>query len=230
MRRPQGILAIGITLAGVVAFMTGPRPTIRAGQPSPTIATAAVGGAFGGKAGAESADSATVVRIAAPPMSPEAIKTYLKLQEKVKIDFTADTPLEEVKKYIEEITAEKDDPTSGIAFYFDPRGLQDADKTMASTVAISFKRPIPLETSLKLLLAQLGLRHYIQQDGIVVVTNRDADDLPHQADELILDHLSALRDEVRALREEVRLLHRGDPTTPGPGGAAPKGTGTGGGR
>jgi hypothetical protein len=108
----------------------------------------------------------------------EKTKAILKkLGEPISMNFPNDTPLEDVKKYIEQSTQDEAGglPT-GIPIYVDPQGLQDADKTMASTVAINLEG-IPLKTTLRLLLKQLSLT-YTVKDGLLTITSTSTDDQP----------------------------------------------------
>jgi hypothetical protein len=200
MRRTLVTGSVGIVLAAGLVLPMGNRPPIHA-SPAPVEPM----GGFGGRP-EEPLESGAVVHLAARPLSPEATKLWLKLQQKVDMQFPNDTPLEDVVKYIQQSTIDKLDFPEGISVYVDPQGLQDADKTMASPVAINL-RGIPLATTLTLLLKQLGLEYHLQKDGILFITSIDSEDSPADPDKLILDNLSALRAEVKALREEVRLLH-----------------------
>jgi Tetratricopeptide repeat len=100
-----------------------------------------------------------------------------KLNERISMNFPNDTPLEDVKKYIEQSTQDEAAglPT-GIPIYVDPQGLQDADKTMASTVTINLEG-IPLKTTLRLMLRQLGLT-YTVKDGLLTITSSSSEDQP----------------------------------------------------
>jgi hypothetical protein len=200
MRRTLVTGSVGFVLAAGLALSMGNRPPLHA-SPAPLEPL----GAFGGRA-EEPLEPGAVVHLAARPMSPEATKLWMKLQQKVDMHFSSDTPLEDVVKYIQQSTIDKLNFPEGITVYVDPQGLQDADKTMASTIAINLKG-IPLATTLSLLLKQLGLEYHLQKDGILYITSIDSEDSPADPDKLILDNLSALRAEVKALREEVRLHH-----------------------
>ncbi len=81
------------------------------------------------------------------------------------------------RRYIEHATQDEAAglPT-GIPIYVDPQGLQDADKTMASTVAINLEG-MPLRTTLRLLLRQLNLT-YTVKDGLLTITSSSSDDQP----------------------------------------------------
>ncbi len=100
-----------------------------------------------------------------------------KLNERISMNFPGETPLEDVKKYIEQSTQDEAAglPT-GIPIYVDPQGLQDADKTMASPVSINLEG-IPLKTTLRLLLRQLGLT-YTVKDGLLTITSSSSEDQP----------------------------------------------------
>ena len=100
-----------------------------------------------------------------------------KLNERISMNFGNETPLDDVKKYIEQSTQDEAAglPT-GIPIYVDPQGLQDADKTMASTVQISLEG-IPLKTTLRLLLKQLNLV-YTVKDGLLTITSNSSEDQP----------------------------------------------------
>ena len=100
-----------------------------------------------------------------------------KLNERVSMNFPNDTPLEDVKKYIEQSTQDEAAglPT-GIPIYVDPQGLQDSDKTMASTVTMNLEG-IPLRTTLRLMLRQLGLT-YTVKDGLLTITSSTSEDQP----------------------------------------------------
>jgi hypothetical protein len=88
-----------------------------------------------------------------------------KLEEVVSMSFANETPLEDVLKYIKAATTGPNDV--GIQIYVDPVALADAGKTMTSTVTLDVEG-IPLKTTLRLLLKQLGL-DYTVQDGVLKI-------------------------------------------------------------
>jgi len=100
-----------------------------------------------------------------------------KLNERISMNFGNDTPLDDVVKYIQQSTQDEAAglPT-GIPIYVDPQGLQDADKTLASTVSIALEG-IPLKTTLRLLLKQLNLT-YTVKDGLLTITSSSSEDQP----------------------------------------------------
>ncbi len=107
-------------------------------------------------------------------------KILEKLNESVSMSFNADTPLEDVLKYIKQATTSS--TYSGIPIYVDPLGLQEAEKSMTSTVRNIDLNGVALRVSLKLLLNQLGLT-YTVKDGLLTITSIDSADRPNDDDE-----------------------------------------------
>jgi RNA polymerase sigma factor (sigma-70 family) len=97
-----------------------------------------------------------------------------KLEGKVALSFPNETPLEDVLKYIRTATA--DPGGQGIPVYVDPIGLQEAGKTLASTVSIDLEG-VPLRTGLRLILKQLDLA-YVVNDGLLTITSKESVDHP----------------------------------------------------
>jgi RNA polymerase sigma factor (sigma-70 family) len=105
----------------------------------------------------------------------EAILSMLELP--IPLKFQADTPLEDVKKYIQDATQDgaikgRAGFPNGLTIYVDPDGLQAADKTMASTVSIDLEG-IPLRTTLHLLLRQLYLDYQVT-GGLILISDEDS--------------------------------------------------------
>ena len=138
------------------------------------------------------------------PLTDAAARVIVKLRQPVDLPFRRDTPLEDVIQYIKTATAAPDCPR-GLSIYVDPIGLQEAEKTEQSPVRIDLKG-VALETGLRMMLAQLGLVAYVDKEGILVITSREARDGPLEPEPLILDTLAQLRAEVAALRWEVASL------------------------
>jgi hypothetical protein len=202
--------ALGILFVGAVSLSIGGHSKIEAGQPtSAVVSSAVVAGAFGGGPEAKP----TIVHVAAKPLSKEASKIAMKLQEKVPMSFPDATSLREVVKYVKQCTVDKVNFPDGIPIYLNPQGLQDSDKTPASTILIDLNG-IPLATSLKLALDQLDLAYWIHPDGLLIITSKESEDIPVDADGVILEQLAALREEIKILREEIRFS-RGVPATGG---------------
>ncbi len=99
------------------------------------------------------------------------------LGERLTMSFPQETPLEDVLKYIKSNTqSEELDLPSGIPIYVDPLGLQEVEKTLQSPVTLDLEG-IPLKTSLRLILKQLGLT-YTVKDGLMTITSAESDDQP----------------------------------------------------
>src|SRR5208283_3434403 len=95
-----------------------------------------------------------------------------KLDQPIAMSFPNETPLEDVLKYIK--TATQDANDTGIPIYVDPLGMQEADKTLTSPVSIDLEG-VPLKTTLRLLLKQLGLT-YTVKDGFLMITSQESED------------------------------------------------------
>ncbi len=94
-----------------------------------------------------------------------------KLDEPISMSFNEETPLEDILKYIKQATTTATYP--GIPIYVDPIGLQEADKTLTSTVRNLDLDGVPLRVTLGLLLKQLDLE-YVVQDGLLKIGNASA--------------------------------------------------------
>ncbi len=216
MHKPVLIGLLSAVGLGLSCLTISTRPGLLAQQSSPVLPAQVVGGAFGG-AGNPANEASPAIKLAAKPMTVAETKVWLKLQEKVTFDFPKDATLDEVIKHVQKSTVDKTDFPDGIPIYVDPQGLQDADKTMASTVQICLKG-IPLTTTLKLTLRQLGLGYWVNHDGLLIITYIEADEMPVDPSPLILEELAALRREVRELHNELRTARGAEPLkNPGPG-------------
>ena len=88
------------------------------------------------------------------------------LEEPLSMSFANETPLEDVLKYIKSATQGPND--TGIQIYVDPVGLNAAEKTMTSPVTLDVDG-VPLKTTLRLMLNQLGLTYSVR-DGLLMIT------------------------------------------------------------
>ena len=103
---------------------------------------------------------------------PKTKQVLEKLDEPISMSFANETPLEDVLKYIKQATTT---PTfSGIPIYVDPLGLQEAERSLNSTVTMDLEG-VPLKATLKLMLKQLGLA-YTVKDGFLMITSEDSED------------------------------------------------------
>jgi RNA polymerase sigma factor (sigma-70 family) len=115
--------------------------------------------------GAMASDEGTAV-------DPRSKAVIAKLEEPVSMAFDSETTLEDVLKYIKQVTTTKTYP--GIPIYVDPMGLQEAEKSMTSTISYMTLEGIPLRRTLQLMLKQLGLV-YTVDDGILYITAEDSE-------------------------------------------------------
>jgi hypothetical protein len=90
-----------------------------------------------------------------------------KLEELISMSFASETPLEDVLKYIKSATAGP--KNAGIPIYVDPMGLKEANQTLQSTTTLDLEG-VPLKTTLRLLLKQLGLA-YCVKDGLLIISS-----------------------------------------------------------
>ncbi len=101
---------------------------------------------------------------------PKSLQILKKLEEPISMSFANETPLDDVLKYIKQATTT---PTfAGIPIYVDPHGLQEAERSLNSTVTIDVEG-IPLRRTLQLMLTQLGLAYFVE-DGMLVITSEDS--------------------------------------------------------
>jgi len=90
-----------------------------------------------------------------------------KLDEPISMSFANPTPLEDILKYIKQATTS---PTyTGVPVYVDPKGLDETNCPMTSPVVIDLEG-IPLRTTLRLALKQLGLA-YCVRDGVLIISS-----------------------------------------------------------
>ncbi len=103
---------------------------------------------------------------------PKTRQILEKLDEPISMSFANETPLDDVLKYIKQATTT---PTfAGIPIYVDPLGLQEAERSLNSTVQIDLEG-VPLKTTLRLILKQLGLT-YTVKDGYMMITSEESED------------------------------------------------------
>jgi RNA polymerase sigma factor (sigma-70 family) len=98
---------------------------------------------------------------------PRSMAILDTLAQPVSMPFGAETPLEDVLKYIKVATQRPDLP-QGIPIYVDPAGLQEAERTMQSPITLEVEG-IPLDRSLHLVLRQLDLA-YTVKDGLLYIS------------------------------------------------------------
>jgi hypothetical protein len=93
------------------------------------------------------------------------------LDRPIPMHFPDETPLRAVLDHIKRATSSPSHP--GIPIYVDPIGLQEAERSLHSTVQIDLEG-IPLRETLRLGLAQLGLTYEVKE-GYLRITSEDQD-------------------------------------------------------
>jgi RNA polymerase sigma factor (sigma-70 family) len=111
--------------------------------------------------------AASAAELAMRETNPKSKAVLKKLDEPIAMSFAADTPLEDMLKYIKIATT--DATYAGIPIYVDPKGLKEADATLTSTVTLDLEG-VPLKTTLRLMLKQLGLA-YCVRDGVLLISS-----------------------------------------------------------
>jgi hypothetical protein len=104
------------------------------------------------------------------------------LGKAIPMPFAQETPLDDVIKYIRTSTKGQAFP-DGIPIYIDPLGMQEAERSLNSTVTIDVAQ-VPLRTSLKLILKQLGLTYQLK-DGLLTITSEDSADRANGAEDVL---------------------------------------------
>lgn len=126
---------------------------------------------------------------------PKSRQILEKLEEPIAMSFANETPLEQVLKYIKQATTT--DNFNGIPIYVDPVGLQQAERSLNSTVQIDLEG-VPLRRTLQLVLAQIGLIYFVE-DGILVITNAEAE-----------AHLPPTMETPPPIKERLQKAERGE--------------------
>jgi hypothetical protein len=89
------------------------------------------------------------------------------LEQPVSMRFPDETPLGDILKYIQANTHGPNEAV--IPIYVEPIGLQEAEKSMGSSIALDLEG-VPLKVTLHLALAQLGLDYNVR-DGLVLISS-----------------------------------------------------------
>jgi hypothetical protein len=119
-----------------------------------------------------------------------------KLEEPISMSFNEETPLEDILKYIHQATTTAS--YSGIPIYVDPIGLQEAEKSMTSTVRNIDLEGVPLRRTLQLLLKQLDLAYFVE-DGVLYITSLKS-----------MGHFDPTMHEPSPIIERVKKAERGE--------------------
>ena len=122
-----------------------------------------------------------------------------KLDEPIAMSFNEDTPLEDVLKYVKQATTTE--KYTGIPIYVDPLGLQEAEKSMTSTVRNMDLEGVPLRRTLQLMLKQIDLVYFVE-DGLLYITASDS--------EIAKRHLEPAIAEPSPIMQKITKAERGE--------------------
>jgi RNA polymerase sigma factor (sigma-70 family) len=125
-----------------------------------------------------------------------------RLDEPISMSFNEDTPLEDVLKYIKQATTSK--TYSGIPIYVDPLGLQEAEKSMTSTVRNMDLEGVPLRRTLQLMLKQIDLAYFVE-DGLLYITSEESAGLSGRLAPAIVEPSPILQKVAKAESGELSL-------------------------
>jgi hypothetical protein len=109
------------------------------------------------------------VAVRACDASPATQALLARLEEPVRMPFIPETPLNGLLDYLERATAKPPDGR-GIAILVVPDGLEEVGRTLDSTMTMDLEG-VPLKTTLRLMLDQLGLACVVK-DGRLVIHSR----------------------------------------------------------
>jgi len=133
---------------------------------------------------------------------PKSRLIVTKLDDVVAMSFAKETPLDDILQYIKTATKAPGMP-NGIPIYVDPVGLQEAEKSLTSTVTIDLEG-VPLRRTLQLVLKQLGL-HYLVDDGMIYITSAESEDSFTHLAPAIPEDSPILEEGEKALRGELSV-------------------------
>ena len=102
-------------------------------------------------------------------LTPANARVLKVLERPIPMRFPAATALGDILNHIKKATATPGQPD--ILIYVDPLGLQEAARSLSSTVQIDIDG-VPLKTTLALCLRQLGL-DYIVKDGVLRISSEE---------------------------------------------------------
>ena len=106
--------------------------------------------------------------------SPKTKEVLAMLDQPIPMSFADAPSLDDMLLYIRQATVTPS--FDGIPIFVDPTGLEKAKRSLVSTVSIDLDG-VPLKTTLKLMLKQLGLAYKVE-DGLLVISS--VEDIPKQ--------------------------------------------------
>jgi hypothetical protein len=121
-----------------------------------------------------------------PPVPRSVVAANARIQEALErpiaMRFEYEMTLDDLVKYVKQSTSTPTYP--GIPIYVDPLGLQEAERSLNSTVSIDLEG-VPLRTTLDLCLRQLGL-YYRVTDGCLRINCSDSEITPERDDPFLI--------------------------------------------
>ena len=112
------------------------------------------------------------------------------------MNFANKTPLDDVLKYLKQATTTP--AFSGLPFYVEPQGLQEAGRSLNSTIAMNVENT-PLKVTLPKVLAQVGLAYVVKDDLLIISSPRGIEREQLEATALATDaapKTTAVRDQL----------------------------------
>jgi hypothetical protein len=107
------------------------------------------------------------IELAIREENPKSKAILKKLEEPISMSFADGTPLEDVLKYVHQASVTQS--YSGIPIYVDIKALEEAGVNPQSTIIVDLDG-VPLRTTLRLALKQIGLA-YCVRDGVLIVSS-----------------------------------------------------------
>jgi len=179
----------------------GDTATLLAFAAKAQLELAQAGGGFGGD-GPKPKKTAAAAGARGHGKDPRSQRIHTKLDDLVAMNFPNETTLEEFLKYIREAT-KSPEMHNGIPIYVDPISLQEAEKSMNSTITIDLEG-VPLRRTLQLVLKQLGL-HYLVEDGMIYITSEESEGNYNHLAPAIPEDSPILEEGEKALRGELTV-------------------------
>lgn len=108
--------------------------------------------------------------------APANASILSELERPIPMHFPKPTPLEHLLKHVRNETAGLEG--KGIPVFVDPIGLQEADKSMTSTVIFDHAMDVPLRSSLAVCLRQLDLKYTVKNGYLQISSDTQDEILP----------------------------------------------------
>ncbi|HEV3122753.1 MAG TPA: RNA polymerase sigma factor, partial [Isosphaeraceae bacterium] len=149
--------------------------------------------------------------------SPRSKVVLENLEKTFPFAFPDETALGDVLKYVK--AASQGPDGSGIPIYVDPIALKEAEVTLQSPIQMDLEG-VPLKTTLRLMLAQLGLKYRVEEGVLIVCAIGEGATFQEriraaQQGELNAPLLKELVEDLKQFREFEKLRSELEPILPG---------------